>query len=79
MITPNFVEMMALYNKWQNEQLFKICDDLSDDQLRLDRGMFFDSIFKTLNHIIYVDKTINTLINTRKLPRFDPTFVSYSE
>ncbi|BAZ18618.1 DinB family protein (plasmid) [Calothrix sp. NIES-4071] len=51
MITSNFLETMASYNKWQNENLFSICDDLSDEQLRLNRGMFFDSIFKTLNHM----------------------------
>lgn len=73
------MEVAPLYNKWQNEQLFKICDDLSDDQLHLDRGMFFNSIFKTLNHILYVDKTIYALIDTRKLPDFDPMFVLYSE
>jgi hypothetical protein len=38
MITPIFVETMALYNKWQNENLFAICDELGDDQLHLSRG-----------------------------------------
>jgi len=70
---------MALYNKWQNESLFKICDELSDDQLRLNRGMFFDSIFKTLNHIINVDETIHSFIHTKTLPKFDPSFIPYPE
>lgn len=70
---------MALYNKWQNESLFKICDELSDDRLRLNREMFFDSIFKTLNHIINVDETIHSFIYTKTLPKFDPNFIPYPE
>ncbi|MEM6448137.1 MAG: DinB family protein, partial [Cyanobacteria bacterium P01_D01_bin.123] len=54
MITSRFLETMALYNQWQNENLFEICDTLSDTQLRANRGIFFDSILKTLNHIISV-------------------------
>jgi uncharacterized damage-inducible protein DinB len=79
MITSNFLETMALYNKWQNENLFRICDELSDDQIHLNRGMFFDSIFKTLNHIINVDSTIHSFIYTKTLPNFDPNFIPYSE
>lgn len=79
MITANFLEVMALYNKWQNESLFKICDDLGEDQLHLDRGMFFDSIFKTLNHIINVDQTIHSFIYTKTLPQFDPNLIPYPE
>lgn len=77
MITAKFLETMALYNKWQNESLFKICDALNDEQLCLNRGMFFDSIFKTLNHIIHVDETIYALIQTKTLSKFDPGFVPF--
>jgi uncharacterized damage-inducible protein DinB len=77
MITPIFVETMALYNKWQNENLFAICDELGDDQLHLSRGMFFDSIFKTLSHIISVDETIHSFIHTKNLPKLDLNFVPY--
>ena len=70
---------MALYNKWQNETLFNNCDQLSDAQLRLNRGMFFDSIFNTLNHIIHVDATIHSFIHTKTLPKFDPSFIPYPE
>lgn len=79
MIAANFLEVMALYNKWQNENLFQICDCLSDEQLYFNRGMFFDSIFKTLNHIINVDETIYTLIYTKTLSEFDPNFIPYPE
>jgi uncharacterized damage-inducible protein DinB len=79
MINADFLKMMALYNKWQNENLFNICDDLSYDQLYLNRGMFFESIFKTLNHIIHVDETIYSIIYTKTFPKFDPNFIPYPE
>ncbi len=79
MITAKFVETMALYNKWQNENLFKICDELGDDRIHLNRGMFFDSIFKTLNHIIHVDEAIYSFIYTKTFPQFDLNFIPYSE
>ncbi|ACK72264.1 DinB family protein [Gloeothece citriformis PCC 7424] len=78
MITPNYLETMALYNKWQNENLFKMCDELGDEQLHLNRKMFFDSIFKTLNHIINVDETIHFLIHHSTLPKFEPNLILYS-
>lgn len=61
MITAKFIETMSLYNKWQNETLFKLCKELTEEQLNCNRRMFFGSIFKTLNHIIHVDKTIHSL------------------
>ena len=79
MITSKYLETMALYNKWQNESLFKICDELNDTQLCLDREMFFESIFKTLNYIINVDKIIHSLICTKSLPSFDLNFIPYPQ
>ncbi|WP_242027641.1 DinB family protein [Cyanobacterium aponinum] len=70
---------MALYNKWQNENLFTICDNLAHNQIHLDRGMFFNSIFKTLNHIIHVDQIIYAFIYTKALPKFDVNFIPYPE
>lgn len=78
MITTDFFKTMALYNKWQNESLFARCDDLSKEQLHLTRDMFFDSIFKTLNHILYVDETLYRLIHTKQLSDFDPKRIPYA-
>ena len=75
MITSRFVETMALYNQWPNETLFHSCDEFTDEQLRLNRGMFFHSIFQTLNHVIHVDQTIKTFIHTQTLPSFNPNFI----
>jgi uncharacterized damage-inducible protein DinB len=39
--------------------------------------MFFDSILKTLNHIISVDEAIHSFIHTKNLPKLDLNFVPY--
>ncbi|PSB07681.1 damage-inducible protein DinB [filamentous cyanobacterium CCP1] len=78
MITTSFLETMALYNQWQNETLFGICNDLSEHQIKRDRGMFFGSIFNTLNHILYVDRLSHSFIHTKIVPEFDPNVILYS-
>ncbi len=75
MITPKFLEIMALYNKWQNETLIALYDSLTTEQKHDDRGMFFHSIFNTLNHILYVDQAIHSTIHTKTLPEFEPTII----
>jgi uncharacterized damage-inducible protein DinB len=55
MINPRFVQVMAIYNQWQNENLFTAADRLSDAERRKDRGAFFRSIHATLNHILWAD------------------------
>lgn len=78
MITPSFVQTMALYNQWQNEQLLEILDALSGPTLQADRDLFFGSILGTLNHIMHVDRAIYGLIQTQTLPvDFDPRAVPY--
>jgi uncharacterized damage-inducible protein DinB len=47
---------MALYNRWQNENLFGAADRLSDAERRLDRGAFFGSIHATLSHLLWADR-----------------------
>lgn len=71
MIGAKFLETMSLYNKWQNESIFGICDELTSEERTCNRGMFFDSIFKTLNHIILVDQIIHHFIQTKVLPNVD--------
>lgn len=57
---------MALYNKWQNGVLYKLCDDIGDVERRRDRGMYFKSIHNTLNHILTIDNAIMTFLQTGK-------------
>jgi uncharacterized damage-inducible protein DinB len=56
MINPAYVQRMARYNRWQNENLYSVADQLSDDERRRERGAFFGSIQKTLSHLMWADR-----------------------
>jgi len=56
MIDAAYIQRMARYNRWQNENLYTVADGLSDDERRLDRGAFFGSIHGTLNHLLWGDR-----------------------
>lgn len=56
MITPEYIQMMAQYNTWQNQSLYGAADSLDQDARDLDRGAFFGSIQRTLSHILWGDK-----------------------
>jgi uncharacterized damage-inducible protein DinB len=47
---------MARYNKWQNENLYGCADALGDEERKRERGAFFGSIHKTLNHLLWGDR-----------------------
>lgn len=48
-------QLLAKYNQWMNIKLYDVCSRLSEEELRLDRKAFFDSIYMTINHIMYGD------------------------
>jgi uncharacterized damage-inducible protein DinB len=54
-MTPAHAGLMARYNQWMNARLYALCATLGNDQLLEDRGAFFQSIYLTLNHIMYAD------------------------
>jgi uncharacterized damage-inducible protein DinB len=56
--TKEWALEMALYSQWQNEKLFGICDGLSDEDRKQDRGLFFGSIHRSLDHILMVDRVL---------------------
>ena len=55
MIDRAYVQRMARYNRWQNENLYGVADRLSDEERRRERGAFFGSIHKTLSHLVWAD------------------------
>jgi uncharacterized damage-inducible protein DinB len=55
MIDRAYVQRMARYNHWQNQNLYGVADLLSDEERRRERGSFFGSIHKTLSHILWGD------------------------
>ncbi|MCH9675285.1 MAG: DinB family protein [Gammaproteobacteria bacterium] len=46
---------MADYNAWMNQRLFAVCGQLDDAERKRDKGAFFGSVHRTLNHILYGD------------------------
>jgi uncharacterized damage-inducible protein DinB len=56
MISVSYVKAMADYNRWQNLSIYSAASELSDKARRLDRGAFFASIHRTLNHLLWADK-----------------------
>ncbi len=55
MISPAHVQLMARYNRWQNESLYREAGHLSDAERKQQRGAFFSSIHGTLTHLVFGD------------------------
>lgn len=56
MITRDYCVMMARYNAWQNKQLAGYLNAFDSAELMLDRGAFFGSIQRTINHLVWGDQ-----------------------
>jgi uncharacterized damage-inducible protein DinB len=56
MITPAHAQLMARYNRWQNQSLYSAADRLPDVERKRSRGAFFESIHGTLCHILFGDQ-----------------------
>jgi uncharacterized damage-inducible protein DinB len=55
MIDAAYVQRLARYNRWQNENLYEVADRLSDEERRRERGAFFGSILATLSQVLRGD------------------------
>ena len=51
----SLVCLMASYNKWMNANVYAAAKTFPDGDLLADRGAFFGSILKTLNHLVIAD------------------------
>ena len=49
------LQLMSKYNQWMNQKIYQAARDLGDEEIKQDRGAFFDSILGTLNHIYIAD------------------------
>ena len=56
MISLEYCQLLARYNRWMNERLYAPCADMPDDERKRDRGAFFGSIHRTLNHMLWGDR-----------------------
>ena len=62
--------MFADYNRWANQRLYDACATLSDAEFRADKGAFFGSLHRTLNHILVGDRAwMKRLTGTGPAPR----------
>lgn len=57
MIGVDYVRRMALYNRWQNENLYGAANGLTDEERQCERGAFFGSIHGTMCHLLWADQT----------------------
>ncbi len=48
--------MFAAYNAWANRRIYDAAAALSDADYRAERGAFFGSVHRTLNHILVGDR-----------------------
>lgn len=49
-------QMLSDYNRWANGRIYDACSALSDADYRADRGAYFGSAHRTLNHILVADR-----------------------
>ena len=69
MIDRAYVQRMARYNRWQNENLYGVADRLSAAERQRERGAFFGSVHKTLSHLLWGYQTwMNRFAVTPKPP-----------
>lgn len=47
---------LARYNRWMNQRLYAACDPLGDAERKQERGAFFGSLHRTLNHLVVADQ-----------------------
>lgn len=55
-MTPDYARAMARYNRWMNDKLYGVAGELSDQERKADRGAFFGSVHRTLNHVLVADR-----------------------
>lgn len=55
-MTPDACRAFARYNRWMNAKVFDAAARLSDEERKRDRGAFFGSIHRTMNHILVADR-----------------------
>ncbi len=56
MTLPAQYQAFAQYNQVMNQRIYGICSGISDEDRKQDRGAFFKSIHRTLDHLILGDR-----------------------
>ena len=56
MIDVEYCRLLARYNRWMNERMYAALARLDDGERKRDRGAFFGSIHRTLDHVLWGDR-----------------------
>jgi uncharacterized damage-inducible protein DinB len=56
MVSIEYCQLLARYNRWMNERLYAVVSEFSVDERTRDRGAFFGSMHRTLNHVLWGDR-----------------------
>jgi uncharacterized damage-inducible protein DinB len=56
MMSPEWLNASARYNRWANDKLYGLAATLSDEARKRDGGAFFKSIHGTFNHLLVADR-----------------------
>jgi uncharacterized damage-inducible protein DinB len=56
MISVEYCQLLARYNRWMNERMYAVVGEFSEADRMRDRGAFFGSMHRTLNHILWGDR-----------------------
>ena len=56
MISVEYCRLLARHNRWMNERMYAAASAMTDEERKRDRGAFFGSIHRTLNHILWGDR-----------------------
>ncbi|MEO8977116.1 MAG: DinB family protein [Casimicrobiaceae bacterium] len=57
MISAQYCQLLARYNRWMNERMLAAAAALDDAERKRDRGAFFGSLQRTLSHLLWADRT----------------------
>lgn len=77
MIDSKYCQLMAKYNHWQNANIIDIVANLDDEIWLQPKGLFFDSIDGTLNHLIYGDTVWLETFTSKKRTYTNPRQIIY--
>jgi uncharacterized damage-inducible protein DinB len=51
-----YLHRLACYNRWMNEKLYAVCETMTDEERRQQRGVPFGSMHGVLNHLLLADR-----------------------
>lgn len=78
----DYARVMAAYNEWMNEKLYRAAAELTDEERERDVGAFFASLYGTLNHLYIGDEAWMQRLHGEPVTMHSPSeirFASFEE